>query len=372
MSAGGSSADKALNAAQTLLADVLALPSTPPSRGNKRRKTSHPPTSHPFSDAELAASASSALSTHLQRVQDGTTLVLTNPARPRPVPAPTSKEGRKLKKRDRRVVDRMRRDERRGNETLSEEKGKRKGRDGHGNAKEVEEEVGKQVALSRMAKKRLGFFDRHPNLNYAAVKPLSSLWESYVQLLLGLRHEAGHVQPSAVQHLFQEDAEDGSWTVREGAMTSLQTTLSKVDLTGASVRVIRCSDPARVGLQGLVARETENTLLIAVAPPPLHESSVQAQRNLQPTEAQAGDALRQRRSARPLSQNVARRDEVRVVPKHNTVFELQVPLPPLPSSSATATATAQTLAVPLYGNQMSQGLPTRATKKHKARKSVDF
>lgn len=78
-----------------------------------------------------------------------------------------------------------------------------------------------------------------------------------------------------------------------------------------------------------------------------------------------------------------------VVPKHGTTFLISVPLPPLPPlpasstsppSSLTANAAeaagmaqqqTQTLDFPLHGQQMCYALAARATRKFKAKRSVD-
>ncbi|KAE8211111.1 hypothetical protein CF327_g5102 [Tilletia walkeri] len=371
-------AGSSLNASQRLLSEVLLAPSTTSSRQSSRHKrrrisqntargvgqSSTVPDPLTGPDEENAAST---LKSHLQRVSNSTTLVLTNPARPRPLPPADSTLGRQLRKRDRRVEDRARK------EDMIGRKGKGAGLTSEG-GKDEETEREANTALSRKSRKRLGFLDKHPNLSYATLEPLSTMWASYVQQVLGWRDEAGQVNNATVRALFQPgDQKTGtpSGALRDHALTGIQTTLSKVDLTGASVRVIRCSDPARVGLKGLVARETENTFVIAVEPAQQSTPTTSL-----PTGAQEDEALRQRRPVRSLTKRASqtgKSGETRVVPKHNAVFEVLVPIPPTSSMTSTAPdAAEQLLAVPLYGNQMSQGFPTRATKKHKARKSVDF
>ncbi|CAD6927057.1 unnamed protein product [Tilletia controversa] len=380
-----------LTAAQRLLSEVLLASSTSPSRPTSRhkRRKPNPSTSKdggvPSSSSAQGdfvtsideENAASRLQSDLHRVAKNTTLVLTNPARPRPLPPANSTMGTQLRKRDRRVEGRAKKEDRMGRMG----KGKDAELGGKGGEEEQGEGEGREgratTALSRKTKKRLGFLDKHPNLSHSTLEPLSSMWTSYVQQILGWRNEAGQVNTATVQALFQRvDETSGvpSGSLRESAMSGIQSTLSKVDLTGASVRVIRCSDPARVGLKGLVARETENTFVIAVEPAP-QTTPTQAL----PTEGESDEALRQRRSVRPLAKRTSqsgKSGETRVIPKHNAVFEVLVPIPPTAPTKATDTGRAgdaeRTLAVPLYGNQMSQGFPTRASKKHKARKSVDF
>lgn len=55
---------------------------------------------------------------------------------------------------------------------------------------------------------------------------------------------------------------------------------------------------------------------------------------------------------------------VRTVPKHNTVFRVEIP--------ASAAPDAPRLSLDLYGNQMRYTLPMRATRKHKARKTIEL
>jgi hypothetical protein len=56
------------------------------------------------------------------------------------------------------------------------------------------------------------------------------------------------------------------------------------------------------------------------------------------------------------------------LPKHNTTFCVLVPVPP---ATAYQEATAL-LEMEVYGNQMKYQLPTRATKKAKAKKTIEY
>ncbi|KAL9936228.1 hypothetical protein V8E36_005070 [Tilletia maclaganii] len=364
-----------LNASQQLLSEVLSGGDSASSGSRKRRKTRHQSQAEQVFSQQVDPEANaSTLASHLGRVSDGTTLVLTNPARARPIPDPASKEGRQLRKRDRRVEERIRRE---GSGSRARNKVRRKA-GGPGKKVDAAEDPGKADPVTTAAKsngsgrKRAGFLDSHPDLSYAMLQPLASLWEAYIQTLLGLRSDPALSQGSsttAPHSLLQQDA-PGAWNLREGAMIGLQTTLSKVDLTGASIRVIRCSDPARVGLKGLVARETENILLIAVEPVPALSSSGRETRTAR---SHTDESLRQRRSEKALAPRSGKGSTIRTVPKHNTVFELLIPLPSSTNKDISSSKDEATvLAVPLYGNQMAQSYPTRATRKHKARKSVDF
>ncbi|KAK0567409.1 hypothetical protein OC861_002731 [Tilletia horrida] len=383
-SASPSSSSSTLNASQRLLAEVLAPSSSSAaaapagiSSSRKRRKLSHHrPDDSTITGLDKAAEAEEAearLNSHLKRVGDGTVLVLTNPARPRKLPDPESALGKQLRKRDKRVVQRAQKEARVTSARDAKGKGREEPKEASGEGK-----AGQHTApgpLSRKEKKRLGFMDLHPQLTYASLLPLASLWQTYVQQLIGLRQssgsEIGAINPNGFKSIFGPPDPHSSWTVRQSALSAMQSTLSRADLTGAQVR-----DPARVGLSGLVARESENTFLIAPEPAPADSTAALT------TEAQESQALRQRRSARSLGQGKGRKApqqlKLKVVPKHNTVFEVTIPVPPFPASitnhlpAGHADSLPTALTVALYGNQMTQSFPTRATKKYKARKSIDF
>lgn len=86
--------------------------------------------------------------------------------------------------------------------------------------------------------------------------------------------------------------------------------------------VVRSSQPSHVHLHGIVVQETHDTFaIIADAPHPTPP---------------------------------------KCIPKHNTVFRLALPLDD------------GTLACEVHGNQLRYSLPTRITRKHKARKTIEF
>ena len=96
------------------------------------------------------------------------------------------------------------------------------------------------------------------------------------------------------------------------------------DWIGAKLTVVQSTNPSLIHLHGIVVQETHETFLL------VPENS----------------------------------DRVRMVPKQNTVFQVAIP--------AASAADAPRLMFELYGNQMRYTLPARATRKHKARKTVEL
>lgn len=142
------------------------------------------------------------------------------------------------------------------------------------------------------------------------------------------------------------DANDTSpkkQSVSVGNAAHIASTIVKADLCGATLRVTQAKNPTLIGLEGIVAKETESTFIIASKPSPFHR----------------------------------RRRCVKVVPKPNTIFILQVALPhgaslATDAHAPTAASTPYSMEVELFGNQLCNTLPTRATKKYKARKTIEL
>ena len=117
-------------------------------------------------------------------------------------------------------------------------------------------------------------------------------------------------------HLHDVDertAQNASW------ISSTQSTLLKADWTGARMRVVQATNPSLVHACGIVAQETHETFVL-VSP---------------------AAAL--------------------TVPKRNCIFSVEIAIKP-----------GRTLAVELYGNQLRYTMPARATRKHKARRTIEL
>jgi ribonuclease P protein subunit POP4 len=181
-------------------------------------------------------------------------------------------------------------------------------------------------ALSRTQRKRLGLEAVDPHITYDLVRPLHDLWRTYIQQLLNIvalnsRGELVANPQFDARHL---------GTMSSGTVSAIQASLIKADLCGAEVEVVRAANPSLVAQRGLVVKETEHTLILAVPP-------------------QAEDKRGKEKSTR-------------TIPKKNAVFAIDVPL-----SDA-----AGKLRFELHGNHMMHTLPSRATRKYKARPTIDF
>lgn len=152
-------------------------------------------------------------------------------------------------------------------------------------------------------------------LPYTQAEPLHALWLQYVQDLVSLPELAAGAEPEKAL----AQAVSGA-----SQMQTMQNTLLKADWTGAKLSVVQSTNPALVRLCGIVVQETHETFLLV----PENE------------------------------------ERVRMVPKQNTVFRVVIP--------ATRAPDAPRLTLDLFGNQMRYTLPARATRKHKARKTVEL
>ena len=113
--------------------------------------------------------------------------------------------------------------------------------------------------------------------------------------------------------------------------------LASADFHGAEVEVVRCSDAGRVGVKGIVVRDTQFTFAV-----------------------------------------VTRKDEVRVIPKRNTLFRYEIPIPELDGKAggeeeasnkktqeSEDTQQQRKLVFELHGNQFEFRPADRANKKFK-------
>ncbi|GAC97116.1 potential RNAseP/MRP complex component [Pseudozyma hubeiensis SY62] len=192
-------------------------------------------------------------------------------------------------------------------------------------------EPASRKSLNRSQRKRMGLEQVDANISYHLVKPLHDMWRSYIQQLLNIvaMNGKGQLVPNA-----QFDAKNLA-TMSSGTVSAAQASLIKADLCGAEIEVVRAANPSLVSQRGLVVKETEHTLIIAIEPSTDH--------------------------------GAGRKESTRTIPKKNAVFAIKVPL-----------ATSQTSSDPgylrfeLHGNHMMHTLPSRATRKYKARPTIDF
>lgn len=185
--------------------------------------------------------------------------------------------------------------------------------------------------LSRSQRKRMGLEQVDTNISYELVKPLHEMWRSYIQQLLNIvaMNSKGQLVPNP-----QFDPKHLA-TMSSGTVGAIQASLIKADLCGAELEVVRASNPSLVSQTGLVVKETEHTIILAIPP--------------ERTERKSGSATR-------------------TIPKKNAVFAVKVPL-------ATPSADGEDLGhlrFELHGNHMMHILPSRATRKYKARRTIDF
>ncbi|WFD21074.1 ribonuclease P [Malassezia caprae] len=145
-------------------------------------------------------------------------------------------------------------------------------------------------------------------LTSAQIEPLHTLWTTYIQDVLRVR---GMTRASVEAQL-----NNAAW------VQQVQNALLKADWTGAVIRVVRATQPTLVHVHGTVLAETHETL--QVLPP----------------------------TTQPMRPHC--------IPKQNTVFRIDIPL----QDGA--------LTMDVHGNQVRYTLPVRATRKHKAKKSVEL
>lgn len=242
-------------------------------------------------------------------------LQLANPDRPRPKPSPESTAAQKLKRRHQRCDVRV-------------------GGPSSKKRKAAAVEASTSSALSVTARRHRGLEGLDEETSYTALLPLADLWGAYIQQFLSLvkiNEDPKDSAQGAAPPTFQPNAQyltrtpdDTSWTLKPNSIQHIQTQACKADLLGARLSVTRCANPSFVGVSGIVAKETEGTFIIAV--------------------------------------DTQTKKKFKVVPKRNTTFNLIVPLP----------QSNDHMVVPLQGNQLTNTMVTRAVKKWKARKTMDY
>lgn len=144
---------------------------------------------------------------------------------------------------------------------------------------------------------------------YAVFEPLHHMWCSYIQEVLGLKGE---------------QAARGRLLTPAGAGPML----ASADFHGALLTVVRSRCVGRVGITGIVVKDTKFTFEI-----------------------------------------ITIKDEIKTVPKEHTVFRFEVPVPGAQGDGETGTAgeaaRSRPLVFEIYGSQFETRAPDRANKKFK-------
>jgi len=151
--------------------------------------------------------------------------------------------------------------------------------------------------LSAKEKRKLGVHElKNDECKYVIYEGLHRLWIGYMQEVLGLSSSA------------EKSGDNGTNKVITPQVHG--SLLATADFHGAEVEVVRCGCVDRVGLKGIVVRDTKFTFVVITKKD-------------------------QVKSARPLlGWNFTRpTDHSTAIPKRNTVFRFEVPVPP-PSQEA--------------------------------------
>jgi RNase P/RNase MRP subunit p29 len=125
--------------------------------------------------------------------------------------------------------------------------------------------------------------------------------------------------------------------------------------------VTRALNPSLVGIEGIVARETESTFVIVTKS---QHTQPKKSRKLVKSERHCLYSFY-------FAPSLIHFSSLPVIPKHSSVFSLQIPLPPGAIHGASPHQQHE-IRVPLYGNQLCNNMQSRATKKFKARKTIDL
>lgn len=265
------------------------------------------------------------------RIQDKR-LNLENLDRARPIPAHDSLAAQKIRRRDARLIKKSRR---RLTPSLK------------ATATAIEKERNDTTSnkpLSRRQRKRIGLDEVDDKITYESLLQVHNLWLGYIQRLLGLIDQNDQINPS----FLASSSSSASPTLSSANQSAIQSTIVKADFSGAPIRVIRAKNPSLVGLEGIVAKESGSTFQL-MSKPKSHQHHNEGKR---------------RKNA-----NV-----IKIIPKQECVFVLQITLPGGQAERIDDPFASEQgkIEITLYGNQLCNTLPTRATKKFKARKTIEL
>ncbi|KAB2572663.1 hypothetical protein BFW01_g10307 [Lasiodiplodia theobromae] len=164
----------------------------------------------------------------------------------------------------------------------------------------------KPAPLSARQKRALGLYEiPKAQRRYEVFEGLHRMWVGYVREVLGLKENGGdYVTPAAVGPK-----------------------LASADFHGAEVEVVRCRCVGRVGVRGIVVKDTKFTFEV-----------------------------------------ITRGNEVKTIPKEHTIFRFEIPL----ASRDDAAEKPRNLVFELHGSQFENRAPDRANKKFKQHAMADL
>ena len=163
--------------------------------------------------------------------------------------------------------------------------------------------------LSAKDKRKLGVYDLKPQeIKYGIYAGLHRMWIGYMWEVLGI----------AVDGVIVWDIGKTITAQGHGSL------LASADFHGAKVEVAKCGCLGRVGMKGIVVRDTKFTFVI-----------------------------------------VTEKDEVRTLPKRDTIFRYEVPLPGENGEAPDPKKPGRSLVFELHGNQFETRPADRANKKFK-------
>ncbi|KAL5002038.1 hypothetical protein BDV10DRAFT_181731 [Aspergillus recurvatus] len=198
----------------------------------------------------------------------------------------------------------------------------------------------KPKPLSAREKRESGLYKLpKEECKYEIFRGLNRMWVQYMLEILDLGPGGGgwRVQQQQQQKQEKEGKQQENHQVKDRKLVSALTHGSKLvsaDFHGAEMEVIRSRCPGRVGLKGVVVRDTKFTFVV-----------------------------------------VTEKDEVKTIPKEQTVFRFCVPLPDLKDAGektntgddAEGNEESRKLVFELHGSQFQNRPVDRASKKFKWR-----
>ncbi|KAF2240133.1 putative ribonuclease P complex subunit Pop4 [Viridothelium virens] len=144
--------------------------------------------------------------------------------------------------------------------------------------------------------------------------PLHQMWASYMQDVLGIGKKRG----------------DGTLIMGVSAQSAGQQ-LVTADFHGADVEVVRSRCVSRVGVRGIVVKDTKFTFEI-----------------------------------------ITKDNKLKILPKEHTIFRFEVPLPSVTTSDGQESTQSPPLVFELHGSQFETSAPGRAMKKFKIHVDPDL
>ena len=176
--------------------------------------------------------------------------------------------------------------------------------------KEYFERKRKPRPLSAKEKRRLGVFKlKKEEIKYEIYKGLHEMWKGYMMEVLGYLKDGEVVESGGPKEVTAQS---------HGGL------LASADFHGAELEVARSTDVGKVGIKGIVVRDTKFTFVVITA-----------------------------------------KDEVKTIPKHDTVFRYEIPLP------SKSDQNSKKVVFELHGNQLELRPADRANRKFKWR-SMDY